>query len=68
YVNPKSYLVTQWDYFEKYTDENPSISNPWDNYQWYGKILLSDDRGTVRGKLANIAVQEQFREGLFERP
>ena len=68
YVNPKSYLVTQWDYFEKYTDENPSISNPWDNYLWYGKILLSDDRGTVRGKLANIAVQEQFREGLFERP
>ncbi len=68
YVDPKSYLVTQWDYFEKYTDEHPAISNPWKNYRWYGKILLSDDRGPEEGILANIAVTDQVREGLFTRP
>lgn len=68
YVDRKSYLVTQWDYFEKATDSEPSISNPWSNYRWYGKILLSDDRGTRQGKLTDIGILKQLPEGFFERP
>ncbi|MEO6168998.1 MAG: hypothetical protein ABIO46_11410 [Chitinophagales bacterium] len=67
YVDRKNYLVTQWDYFEKYSDEKPETTNPWKNYQRYGKVLLSDDRGPEEGKLADIAVIEEVREGLFEK-
>lgn len=67
YVHKKNYLVTQWDYFEKYSDEKPEISNPWRNYQWYGKILLSGDRGPDEGKLTDIEVIDKVAEGFFER-
>lgn len=67
YVDRKKYLVTQWDYFEKYQDEKPDISSPWGNYQWYGKILLSDDRGRDEGKLSDIEVMDEVRDALFEK-
>lgn len=68
YVDKKNYLVTQWDYFEKYTDEKPEITNPWMNYKPYGKILLSDDRGPEEGKMTDIAVMDQVPSGLFQKP
>jgi hypothetical protein len=36
---------------------------PWLNYQKYGNLMLSDDRG--RAKLSNIQVVDQVPEKLF---
>jgi hypothetical protein len=67
YVNRKNYRVTWWDYFAKSTDEKPSVSNPWKNYQPYGKILLSDDRGESEGKITAIAVSDQMPPHFFDQ-
>jgi hypothetical protein len=51
YVNPSSKLVTQWDYFAKYTDEKPNMSTPWQDYRPLGNIIISGDRGNNRSLL-----------------
>lgn len=68
YINPQTYLVTQWDYYRQYDDPQPSISNVWKDYAWYGKILLSSNRGRYEGNMTDIAVMQQLPEGLFEHP
>lgn len=64
YVDQTSHLVVQWDYFAKASDAEPRISNTWDNYKRYGKILLSGERGK-RGKLADIAVWKKMPKEVF---
>ncbi|MGH7491824.1 MAG: hypothetical protein ACREOO_05470 [bacterium] len=66
YVDKKTRLVGQWDYFEKASDEKPRISSPWTNWQRHGKILLSDGRG--RGKHTEIAVFDQLPVPVFKDP
>lgn len=48
YVDKESKLVVFWDFFMDASDEHPRISVPWQNYQQYGNILLSDGRGSKR--------------------
>lgn len=64
YVGKKSRLVIQWDYFQKYTDEKPTISTPWQNYQKHGKIMLSGDRGGNR-QLSEISVYSDIPSSVF---
>lgn len=64
YVDQNSHLVVQWDYFAKASDTEPRISNSWDNYKRFGKILLSGERGK-RGKLADIAVWKKMPKEVF---
>ena len=45
YVATDSDLVEQWDYYPNATDDEPRFSSPWHNWQRYGQILLSDNRG-----------------------
>lgn len=64
YVDPKTHLVIQWEYFRRASDEKPTISTPWLNYQRCGKILLSGDRGEKR-QLTEIKVFEKVDQAAF---
>lgn len=66
WVDKQSRLVTQWAYFEKYTDPKANIQNPWADYRQYGKILLSGDRGKDRSMLP-IEAPEMVPDKIFER-
>jgi hypothetical protein len=48
YIDQKSKLVNQWDYFPNYQDTVPRFSTSWDDYQTFGSIKLSGDRGNNR--------------------
>lgn len=63
YVDKKSRLITQWDFYTNYQDEKPRFSNAWDNYKQYGKILLSDGRG--ERKHTNVGVYTSIPESVF---
>ncbi len=67
YVNKESYLVTQWSYFPKATDEEPRFTLAWDNWQQFGNILLSDKRGE-KNQHTDIAVFENLPDSVFESP
>jgi hypothetical protein len=58
YVTPTDSLVKQWDFYRNATDSLPSFSTPWANYERYGDILLSDNRG--ERALDDIAVYEEL--------
>ena len=59
YVDPDSKLVTQWDFYTRYTDSLPRFQIPWLNYEKYGNIMLSGDRGGNR-QLTGIAVGDSL--------
>ena len=58
WVDKKTRLVSQWAYFEKFSDEKAALTNPWAGYKRCGKILLSPDRGKARGSLEPVEVLE----------
>jgi hypothetical protein len=64
YIDPITNLVVQWSYFPKFTDEKPQFSLPWKNYEKYGKILLSGDRG--ERKLTEIKVFEKLPDTVYQ--
>jgi hypothetical protein len=66
YVDKETRLIGQWDFFTNASDEKPRMSTPWTNWQQYGNILLSDDRG--RGKHTDIAVFNELPASVFESP
>ena len=57
YVARDSGLVEQWDFFTKVDDPAPRFQIPWHDWQPYGAILLSGDRGDGR-RLDGIAVYD----------
>ena len=58
-------LVEQWAYFAEASDAEPRFVIPWNNWQRYGSIMLSDDRGEGRAH-SGIAVLEKLPPGAFE--
>lgn len=45
HVDPKSNRIVQWDFYPTRASEQPRFATPWLNYQKYGNIWLSDNRG-----------------------
>lgn len=61
YVDTAEYLVRQWAYYSESTMDEPGFVLPWNNYQQYGDILLSGDRG--RFQLSDIEVMDEWPDG-----
>lgn len=58
YVDTATHLVCQWDYFDHYNRPTPNLSTPWKDYQRYGNLMLSGDRGENR--LSQIEVLDKI--------
>ncbi|GAB4409191.1 MAG: hypothetical protein OHK0039_12770 [Bacteroidia bacterium] len=66
WVDQEQHLVRQWAYYREASDTLPAFINPWDDYQPYGDILLSSNRGARA--LTEIAVFDRLPDSLFENP
>ena len=66
YVDKERRMVEQWSFFSEASDEEPRFISPWKNWQKYGEILLSDDRG--QRKHNDIAVFDNLPAVVFESP
>ncbi len=66
YVAEESGLVEQWDFYANATDEEPGFKTPWHNWERYGGILLSDNRG--EGSHTEIAVFDRLPDSVFSDP
>jgi hypothetical protein len=66
FVDDKTRLVTQWNYYEKSSDPEPKFKIPWLDWERHGKILLSANRG--EHKHENVAVLDSVPKGVFESP
>ncbi len=63
FVDKESNLVSQWAYFQQANDSVPAFVMPWQDYQTYGHIKLSGDRG--KAKLTDIKVLDEVPEKAF---
>lgn len=66
YVADDTGLVEQWDFYAEAADEEPRFQIPWHNWQNYGAILLSDNRG--EGAHTEMAVFDSLPDSVFEDP
>ena len=70
YVDKESMLVRQWSYYLNASDESPAWTRPWDNWQHYGSIMLSDSRGPLGDgspfTLPNLGVYDELPDSVFE--
>lgn len=65
FVDIKDNLVKQWAYYNEASKEQASWVRSWDNYQSYGKILLSANRTDEEGP-KNVKVDETLDDKLFQ--
>lgn len=72
YVDKERMLVTQWSHFRTAEDTEPNFTRPWRNWQRYGKIMLSDNRGEGRNGedfiLPNVGAYDSLPESVFTDP
>ncbi|AWW00827.1 hypothetical protein DJ013_06620 [Arcticibacterium luteifluviistationis] len=69
YIDEKTSLVSQWDYFPSTSDAQPRFSTPWLDYKTYGNVKLSGDRGN--NKITDIHVFKYLKTSVyteFKRP
>ncbi|TYP95132.1 hypothetical protein LX73_0427 [Fodinibius salinus] len=58
YVDTTDHLIKQWAYFSKASDDTARFVLPWKDYNRYGNILLSGNRGS--NTLSDIEVLEEW--------
>ncbi len=63
WIDKDTHLVSQWAYFRKAWQEEPNFIMPWNDYQKYGEIMLSGDRGKL--SLTDIMVLDSVPEHTF---
>jgi len=66
FVDKKSRLVSQWNFYSKASDEEVRFKTPWKNYKKQGEILLSGDRGGTY-QLTEIAVSKEMANTVFDQ-
>ncbi|MEL6536405.1 MAG: hypothetical protein AAFQ98_13395 [Bacteroidota bacterium] len=54
YVDPVSYLVTQWDFYRDATDTEAGFQIPWKQYEPYSGVMVSGDRGQYQLEIYSI--------------
>ena len=62
-VDQETKLVSEWRYYAHFNDAEPRFSMPWLDYERYGEILLSGNRG--QRQLGEIAVYYQLPAAVF---
>lgn len=64
YIDPGTYLITQWDYHVKHWEEEPEISCTWTGYEWYSGLRFASERSGF-GTLTNIKVMTAVPASTF---
>lgn len=64
WIDRESKLVSEWAYFRSFEDAEPAFRRPWGDYQTYGNILLSSERGDR--DLSEVRVLTSVPAGVFE--
>lgn len=67
YVDKNTKLVTQWSFFRNANDEKPEYTDTWSDYQRFGKILLSTNRGRPEGGFSEVSVSKKINRKIFKK-
>ncbi len=65
-VDKESRHIVRWDYYMDRGDATPRFRQPWSNYEKYGKIRLSDQRGPKQHMDVNVF--DELPASVFASP
>lgn len=63
YVDTTTNLITKWAFYSDTTESEPRFTTPWADYQQYGSLILSGDRGKMA--ITDIAVLDTIDPTVF---
>ena len=63
-IDPETYRVKEWSYFSNASDTAPRFTTPWKDYNKYGELWLSGDRG--QRQITNIHVMDSLDQQAFK--
>lgn len=66
FIDKETLLVGEFAFYPKVEDAMPRFNRPWTNWQQYGDIMLSDERGKTG--MGPIAVYENLSQAVFTSP
>lgn len=66
YIDQDNHLVRKWAFFQNADQSEPSMVTPWTDYNRYGDLLLSSNRGKF--ELSDIEVFDSLPGGVFAKP
>jgi hypothetical protein len=66
FIDKNTLLVGEFAFYPKVEDTAPRFNRPWTNWQQYGDIMLSDERGKTG--MGPIAVYKALSKAIFESP
>jgi len=66
WIEADSKLVTQWAYYPDSNSQEPRFVTPWADYNEYGEILLSGNRGDYN--LSKIKVLDSIPQSVLVQP
>ena len=64
YIDPEDHLVKQWAYYPEASMDTPRFMLPWDEYETYGSLKLSGNRG--ERDISDIQVMDNVPETDFQ--
>lgn len=64
FIDKNTLLVGEFAFYPKVEDTSPRFNRPWTNWQQYGDIMLSDERGKTG--MGPIAVYKTLSKAIFE--
>ncbi|MGB0166504.1 MAG: hypothetical protein ACPF8V_06580, partial [Luteibaculum sp.] len=65
YVNPDSYEIDQWEFYQNASDSLPRLVNPFKNYTGFNGVYLSLDRGNY--KFSDVEVHTEIPDSLYQK-
>ncbi|PTB97965.1 hypothetical protein C9994_00450 [Marivirga lumbricoides] len=65
YINPETYLIMQWDYYQNASDSTAAFQQLWSDYKDFDGIKLAAGRADRR--LENIKVSNEIDTAVFEQ-
>jgi len=71
YIDRKTDLVCQWNYFRDANDPEPTFKREWGKYETYGNLKLGSWRGINKDREVNvtdIAVYDELPASVYESP
>lgn len=54
FIEKDNHMLTQWRFYPTVGDEKPMFELPWNNWQYYGDIMLSDNRDKLTLNPINV--------------
>lgn len=68
FIDKKSGMICQWEYFKNRDDKEPGFIRPWNQWEEYDGMWLATGRGDQNHNVTNLALPKSLPRSVFTDP